>query len=176
MNDKQSLFKEELIIFIRRLCRSELRDPTQIDLSDPQVRADYQTVLDHYHNYGAKVVEQLQIRGPFRDDDVETKERCFALMASTTAWLIRGVIRIGSIVGRETQGGVVVDFLQSVMPTLRKGLGLETIPVDLKVKLARMLEADFGIGERRRVLGKRKRELEELRQVLQSGLFYITDF
>lgn len=98
------------------------------------------------------------------DDPIspEELERCFSLMASVTSWLVRGSTRTASTVGRETQGQVV-DFLDEVIPTLRKGLGLEEVAVNVLTKSGQMLEPDVAIVEKRQLLGKRKRELEEMR-------------
>lgn len=93
-----------------------------------------------------------------------TRERreCFIVMAGVTAWAVRGVLRLFNVVGRESQAQAL-DFLQEVMPTLRKGLGLERVERDVVVKSTRVLEPDATVVAQRLALRKRKRELMELR-------------
>jgi len=93
---------------------------------------------------------------------MEERRRSFGLMASVTAWLVRGLLRTSDAVGREAQAQAL-DFLKEVMPTLQVGLGLQRVVDDVFVRSATLLEPDAQLVEQRQVLGKRKREVEEMK-------------
>lgn len=93
-----------------------------------------------------------------------TRERreCLTVMAGVTAWSARGVIRLTNVLGRECQSQAL-RFLDEVIPTLQKGLGLQRVEREVVESSARALEPDAAIVAKRLALRNRKRDLLELR-------------
>jgi hypothetical protein len=137
-------------------------DYNRIDLHDGITARLFQKVLDHYETSFMKLHpgHTTDLTSP-ASWNKEEKQRTLALMASLTVNLLRGARRVSEIVGRETQG-LVLDYLRSIIPALREGLGLENVERGVMGRIRADLEPDRQVSLKRAQLTKRKRELEDI--------------
>ena len=169
------------------MCRHEVNDPTMIDISDKNAKEDYKKVFRHLdalysQAYVSPLVSSLGVPSTPTPSEASvstltdvplngasstrtsTEERrcCMVIMASVSVWLVRGMLRVSSVVGREAQGQAL-DFLDEVIPALRKGFGLEQVVMPVHDRTKGLLEADEDVVQKRMSLKKRKTQLDEIR-------------
>ena len=178
LTDKHDDFKNSLSETVDRICKREMNDPNAIDILDGPIKDDYRNAFLHFDNAYSKIYNVLPLKGSSVPGDelessrgstpeidsmmsYEERRRCFTVTASASIKFVRGVQRVNSVIGREAQGKIL-EILYKVTRALRKGLELERIEREVEQQEGRLLEPSSDVVEERTMLGKRKRELEEI--------------
>jgi len=171
LKEQQRHYKDLTLHMVAQICDRELDDPELTGIASARKERLFRSTLVHFEThfhkcYAAPATNDLPVlegsaplSAPQWSED--GRQHCFRTMASVSVNALHGGLRVIEVVGRETQGQIQ-RYLETVIPSLRKGLRLEEVQRVVLDQVGRLVEPSSAVVAERMQWQKRKRDLADV--------------